>query len=179
MCNYSFAQEFSNYGNIFTVRHRDTSNIEKFMERTGVLIENEYLFLGQVVVKIYLVTTTDTKTKLTKKAVKFAYKNDSEEYHNLGNNTALIDEDELPDLIEAVKSVSNKYIKSNSHNDQTVVTYKSRCGLEFGCFFDGKGWYPTLWLNRYDSSSIVLVKKHHLPEILSLLEKAQSMINEK
>jgi hypothetical protein len=153
---------------------QELSNADKFSAKAGTLIQKEFVEIGMVgKAKIKVIYYTDLISNETVSAVRFEY----EVASTYGSDTkiASLDGDEIDGLIKSIKLIQEKVFASTPTN-YTEVTYKSRGGFEAGCYWSKNDWVTYLKLEKFDGKSYVFLKKEDFATMLSLLEKAKSML---
>ncbi|NEN25231.1 hypothetical protein G3O08_17175 [Cryomorpha ignava] len=106
-------------------------------------------------------------------SVRFKY--DVASTYDTDTKIASLDTDEIDGLIKSLKIMQEKVFTSTPEN-YTKVTYKSRGGFEAGCYWGKNEWSTYLKLEKYDGKSYVFLKQEDFPKLLSLLEKAKTML---
>ncbi len=169
----SFSILFLNIGYGQT-KAKELSNAEKFSAKAGTLIKKEFLDVGTIKkAKIQVIHYTDMISNEKVSSVRFEYEVASS--YSSDTKIAELDSDEIEGLIKSIKMMQEKVFSSTPTN-YTEVTYRSRGGFEAGCFWSKGDWSTYLKLEKYDGKSYVFLKKSDFPELLTLLEKAKSML---
>jgi len=153
---------------------REISNAEKFSDKSGTLIQKEFIDVGDLKrCKIQIAKFTDLISNQKTSAVRFEYAYISS--YSSDTKLALLDADEIDGLIKSLKLIQEKIIPTSSTN-YTEVSFRSRSGFEAGCFSKKDSWSIYLKLERYDSKSYVFLDKEDLPKLLQLLENSKSKL---
>lgn len=161
------------YGQIET-KSKEVSNAEKFSDKSGTLIQKEFLDVGDLKkCKIQLAKFEDLISNQKTSAVRFEY--DYVSSYSSDTKLALLDADEIDGLIKSLKLIQEKIIPVSATN-YTEVSYRSRSGFEAGCFSKKDSWNIYLKLERFDSKSYIFLDKDDLPKLLNLLETAKSKL---
>ncbi|GAB5526504.1 MAG: hypothetical protein Roseis2KO_43760 [Roseivirga sp.] len=71
--------------------------------------------------------------------------------------------------------MQNKVLRSVPSNYEEV-SFNSRTGFETGCFWSNHKWTAYIQLKENDSDSMIYLKESDLTELISLLDKAQSLV---
>jgi hypothetical protein len=155
-------------------KEQELSNADKFSAKAGTLIQKEFLDIGTVnKAKIKVIHYKDLISYETVSAVRFEYEVASS--YSTDTKIASLDADEIDGLIKSIKLMQEKVFLSTPTN-YTEVTYKSRGGFEAGCYLSKGDWATYLKLEKFDGKSYVFLKKDDFPTLLSLLEKAKTML---
>lgn len=155
-------------------KEQELSNADKFSAKAGTLIQKEFLDVGTVnKAKIKVIHYKDLISNETVSSVRFEYEVASS--YSMDTKIASLDTDEIDGLIKSIKLMQEKVFVSTPTN-YTEVTYKSRGGFEAGCYWSKGDWATYLKLEKFDSKSYVFLKKDDFPTLLSLLEKAKTML---
>ncbi len=157
-----------------TSKEKELSNAEKFSSKAGTLIQKEFLDVGTIKkAEIKVIHYTDLISSETVSAVRFEYEVASS--YSSDTKIASLDADEIDGLIKSIRMMQEKVFVLTPAN-YTEVTYKSRGGFEAGCYWSKGDWATYLKLEKYDGKSYVFLKKSDFPELLTLLEKAKTML---
>lgn len=170
----SFAQTQSQASQAQTAK--ESSNAEQFSERSGSLIETQFIEIGTVrKCHIQVVYFTDLTSNTKQSAVRF--ENEYVGRYNSDTKVAILDADEIDGLIKSIRLLQNK-ITAAIPNDYTEIAFKSRSGFSAGCFSDKKNssWSSFMKLEKFDSDSYIWMNSDDLPQLLSLLEQAQAKL---
>lgn len=155
-------------------KEKELSNAEKFSSKSGTLIEKEFLDVGTLKkAEIKVIHYTDLISNESVSALRFEYEVASS--YSSDTKVASLDADEIDGLIKSIKMMQEKVFTSSPTN-YTEVTYKSRGGFEAGCYWSKGDWATYLKLEKYDGKSYVFLKKDDFPELLTLLEKAKTLM---
>ncbi|APY12145.1 hypothetical protein BWZ22_13325 [Seonamhaeicola sp. S2-3] len=155
-------------------KEKELSNAEKFSSKSGTLIEKEFLDVGTLKkAEIKVIHYTDLISNESVSALRFEYEVASS--YSSDTKVASLDADEIDGLIKSIKMMQEKVFTSSPTN-YTEVTYKSRGGFEAGCYWSKGDWGTYLKLEKYDGKSYVFLKKDDFPELLTLLEKAKTLM---
>ncbi len=164
--NFSYGQSDS--------KSKEISNAEKFSEKSGTLIQREFIDIGDLKkCKIQVAKFTDLLNNLKRSAVRFEY----DYVSSYANDTklALLDFDELDGLIKSIKIIQAKTAQTSTKN-YNKISYKSRSGFEAGCFSKNDNWSIYLKLERFESKSYIFLDKEDLPKLLGFLEDAKEQL---
>lgn len=152
----------------------ERSNIEKFSNRSGVLIQKEFEDIGSIKkCQVQIAVFTDLISNQVTKGVRFEY-----EYKNSytsDTKLALLDEDEISSFITSLTLIKEKVLPSSPTN-YTEVSYKSRSGFEGGCFKSKNSWSIYIKLEKYDSNSYVFMDQQDIDTLLDLMKLAKSKL---
>lgn len=161
------------YGQTVT-KEKELSNAEKFSSKSGTLIEKEFVDVGTLKkAEIKVIHYTDLISSESVSALRFEYEVAGS--YSSDTKIASLDADEIDGLIKSIKMMQEKVFTSTPTN-YTEVTYKSRGGFEAGCYWSKGDWSTYLKLEKYDGKSYIFLKKDDFPELLSLLEKAKTLM---
>lgn len=150
------------------------SNAEKFSEKSGTLIQRQFIDVGKIgETSIQVAVFTDLISGTKTSAVRF----EKEAYSSYSSDTkvALLDADELDGLIKSLKIIQEKVFPTTPA-DYTEVNFASRSGFSAGCFYSKNKWSSYMKLEKYDSKSYEWLNAEDIPKLLSLLEQAKSKI---
>ncbi|MCO4291866.1 hypothetical protein NF867_03200 [Solitalea sp. MAHUQ-68] len=166
---------------------KEQSKADKFSERSGSLISNEFIDLGNIggsgllggSAKAQVVILTDLLKNEKLLALRFE-KYTSKSYGGGTTSIATIDTDELSGLITSINYINEKIINTTPGN-YTEVKYYSRDGFSAGCYYtsEKKDWVFFLKLEKYDSDSYVWLKQKDIPSLLEILNKAKTTMDAK
>ncbi|MGK0390553.1 MAG: hypothetical protein ACI94Y_003307 [Maribacter sp.] len=156
-------------------KEKELSNAEKFSSKAGTLIQKEFIDVGMVKdAEISVIYYTDLISSESVSSVKFEMNVKSS--YSTDTKVASLDADEIDGLIKSIKVMQEKVFTSTPSN-YTEVIYKSRAGFQAGCYWSKKDkWETYLKLEKYDSKSYAFLNTDDFPELLSLLEKAKTML---
>ena len=150
---------------------KEVSNAEKFSERAGTLIQNEFLDIGEIKkCKIQVSRYTDLISDQKSSAVRFEI-----EYSSTGSKAALLDIDEIEGLMKSIKIIQNKIFPTVATN-YTEINFKCRSGFQAGCYSKKDSWSSFLKLVRFDSNSYVFMDKEDLTKLYDILEQAKAKL---
>ena len=149
------------------VNEQETSNAEKFSERSGSLIRKEFIIIGDLKkCELKVIHFTDLVSNQKTRALKFEYEYKSS--HSSDTKAAILDADEVDGLIKSIKIIQEKIFPSTPAN-YTEVSFRSRSGFDAGCFSKKDSWSAYMKLERFDSNSYVFMEKEDLAKLLVLL----------
>ena len=156
------------------LKEQETSNAEKFSERSGLLIQKEFIEVGVLKkCELKVIHYTDLMSTQQTSGLKFEYEYKSS--YTSDTKAAVLDADEIEGLIKSIKLIQEKIYPSTPPN-YTEVSFRSRSGFEAGCF-SGKGsWSAYMKLEKFDSNSFVFMDKEDLIKLLTLLEQAKTLL---
>ncbi len=161
------------YGQTNT-KQKELSHAEKFSSKAGTLIQKVFLDVGTIKkAEIKVIHYTDLVSSRTVSSLTFEH--EVANSYSTDTKVASLDADEIDGLIKSIKMMQEKVFTSTPTN-YTEVSYRSRGGFEAGCYWSKKDWQTYLKLEKYDSKSYVFLKKDDFPELLSLLQKAKTML---
>jgi len=161
------------YGQTDT-KEKELSNAEKFSSKSGTLIEKEFVDVGTLKkAEIKVIHYTDLISNESVSALRFEYEVAGS--YSSDTKIASLDADEIDGLIKSIKMMQESVFTSTP-TYYTEVTYKSRSGFEAGCYWSKGDWSTYLKLEKYDGKSYVFLKKDDFPELLTLLEKAKTLM---
>ena len=153
---------------------QETSNAEKFSERSGSLIQKEFIEVGQLKkCELKVIHYTDLISTQNTSALKFEYEYKSS--YTADTKAAVLDADEIDGLIKSIKLIQEKIYPSTPLN-YTEVSFRSRSGFEAGCFSSKNSWSAYIKLEKFDSNSYVFIDKEDLIKLLTLLEQAKLIL---
>lgn len=155
-------------------KSKEVSNAEKFSDKSGTLIQKEFLDVGDLKkCKIQIAKYEDLISSQKTNAVRFEF--DYVSSYSSDTKLALLDTDEIDGLIKSLKLIQEKVLPVPATN-YTEVSYRSRSGFEAGCFSKKDSWSIYLKLERFDSKSYIFLDKDDLPKLLTLLESAKAKL---
>lgn len=153
----------------------ETTKSEKFSQRSGTLLQKEFIDLGTVAgTQVKILNIKDLNNNESNSSVRFekvSYGTYTDTFINA------IDKDELDGLIISIKNLLNNVLKTTP-TTYTEVMYSSRGGLSLGSFFEVKKskWTSFIKIEKYSSKSMGSLKEEDLQNLLNLLEQAKSTI---
>lgn len=157
-----------------TPETNDLSQAEKFSSKAGTLIQREFIDVGRISkAEVKIIRYTDLISSESVSSVRFELEVASS--YSKDTKIAALDSDEIDGLIKSIITMKDKVFPSTPEN-YTEVSFRSRGGFEAGCFWSKGDWSTYLKLDRYDSKSYVFLKRDNFPELLTLLDKAKSML---
>lgn len=156
------------------VKEQETSNAEKFSERSGSLIQKEFIDIGDIKkCELKVLHYTDLNSNQKTSALKFEYEYKSS--YSSDTKAAVLDADEIDGLVKSIKIIQDKIFPSTPAN-YTEVSFRSRSGFEAGCYSKKDSWSAYMKLEKFDSNSYVFMDKEDLSKLLTLLEQAKSKL---
>lgn len=156
------------------VKEQETSNAEKFSERSGSLIKKEFIDIGELKkCELKVIHYSDLMTNQKTSALKFEYEYKSS--YSSDTKAAVLDADEIDGLIKSIKIIQEKIFPLTPEN-YSEVSFRSRSGFEAGCFSKKDSWSTYMKLEKFDSNSYVFMDKDDLAKLLTLLEQAKSKL---
>src|SRR6266404_1791342 len=129
---------------------RDKSNIEKFTEKSGGLLEKTYLSIGSVGgVKVEVLVLTDLMVNSKITGVRFEMEKVTS--YSTSTKVAFLDQDEIDGLAKSLGILKAKVFQSK-RDTYTEINFRSRSGFEAGAFYDtDKGkWATFMKLERFE-----------------------------
>ena len=136
------------------------SKAEKFADSSGVLVQKEYIRVGNILdCVIQVVHYTDMINGAKVSALRFA--------DALGK-VAILDEDEIDALAVSMKIIREKVLDSAPAH-YTEAVFRSRGGFEAGAYYDRGIWKTYLKLRLHDSGSYTFMKKGDFDIFLKIL----------
>lgn len=156
------------------VKEQETSNAEKFSERSGSLIQKEFIDIGDIKkCELKVIHYTDLVSNQKASALKFEYVHKSS--YSSDTKAAVLDADEIDGLIKSIRIIQERIFPSTP-TDYTEVSFRSRSGFEAGCYSKQDKWFAYMKLERFDSNSYVFIEKEDLTRLLALLEQAKEKL---
>lgn len=156
------------------VKEQETSNAEKFSERSGSLIQKEFITIGTLKkCEIQVAKFTDLISGQKSSAVRFEYEYKSS--YSTDTKLALLDQDEIEGLIKSIKIMQEKILPTVAGN-YTEVNFSSRSGFSAGCFSKKDSWTTFMKLEKYDSNSYIFMDKEDLNSLLGILDQAKAKL---
>lgn len=151
------------------------SNAEKFSAKTGTLIQKEYIEIGELMeVEIQVLKVDDLLSSDSIQSVRLKYT--ATDKYSKSSKIAVLDSDEVSDLLKALDYLLNEIVGSSVEN-YTEIIFQSRGGFETGCFYSKGSWSYYIKLVKSDSKSYVFMEKANLLELKALMEEAFTVIN--
>lgn len=153
---------------------QEQSNIEKFSERSGTLIERKYIDVGTIKdCKIQVMLISDMMTNAKTSGVRFEM--EKADRYTSSTKIAFLDKDEVDGLIKSL-SILKSNVLTSQRDSYTEVEFTSRSGFSAGAFYaDGK-WSAFMKLKKYDSDSYVFIKPEDLDALAGLLQQAKPQL---
>ncbi len=155
---------------------KDKSKADLFSEKAGSLFQTETSKVGSLKkldIKTIVITDLVSNDKIT------AIRLETLHYSSLGSDTKVgtFDKDEIDAVLKSLGIIKAK-MEVISTFDYTEIQYRSRGGLEVGCFTSGKKneWNLYLKLERYDSNSFVFLDKKDIDDLTDLLQQAKTKL---
>lgn len=165
---------FSAFAQQVKTKEQEKSNAEKFSERSGSLIQKEFIPIGDIKkCELKVIYYKDLISNQKTSALKFEY--DYKSSYSSDTKVAVLDADEIDGLIKSIKIIQEKILPSTAVN-YTEVSFRSRSDFEAGCYSKKDSWSAYMKLEKYDSNSYVFMDKEDLIKLLALLEKAKSQL---
>lgn len=162
---------FSTYAQQPKTKVQETSNAEKFSERSGSLIQKEIIDIGDIKkCELKVIFYKDLISNQKTSALKFEYEFKSS--YSSDTKAAILDTDEIDGLIKSIKIIQEKIFPTTAVN-YTEVSFRSRGEFEAGCFSKKDSWAAYMKLEKFDSNSYVFMEKEDLIKLLDLLGKAK------
>lgn len=169
MATMTFAQQAAK-----KEQDKEISNAEKFSERSGTLIQKEFVDIGDIKkCKIQISKYTDLISGQKSSAVRFELEYQSS--YSSDTKVAILDADEIEGLMKSIKIIQDKVFPTNATN-YTEVNFRSRSGFQAGCFSKKDSWSTFMKLEKFDSNSYVFMDKEDLTKLYSLLEQAKAKL---
>jgi hypothetical protein len=195
----SQASEAQN-GEAATKNKPTISNLERFSQRSGTLIQRKFILLGKYEweeryqkIAVNALIVTDLMDSSTSKGIHFqnpfakflGFGLDSSiskgihfQYMNPPDGgAAFIDMDELDGLMKSLHLLETT-VFSTKKSDYTEIIFQSRGGFEAGCYYSieaGK-WVTYLQLQRYNKNSIIYLTPSDFTTLYKWLEKAKTVL---
>jgi hypothetical protein len=156
------------------IKDQETSNAEKFSERSGLLIQKEFINIGDIKkCELKVIHYTDLVSNQKTSALKFEYEYKSS--YSSDTKAAVLDADEIDGLIKSIKMIQEKTFPSTPAN-YMEVSFRSRSGFEAGCYSRKDSWAAYVKLEKFDSNSFVFIDKEDFIKLLMLLEQAKGKL---
>lgn len=152
-------------------KEQEKSNAEIFSERSGSLVQREFIDVGSLKkCEIQVAKFTDLISGQKSSAIRFEY--DYKGSYSSDTKVAMLDEDEIDGLMKSIRIIQEKILPTIAEN-YTEVNFRSRSGFTAGCFSKKDSWTTFMKLERFDSNSYVFMDKDDLSQLLSLLQQAK------
>lgn len=151
------------------------SNAEKFSDKSGILLQKEFIDLGNVgnlgKCKIQVAIFTDLISKNSVKAVRLEY------YYPGDDNAkiALIDADEVDGALKSIKMLKESTFTTQPEN-YTEVYFTSRSGFCVGAFYANKKWTTFMEIKRGGYHSYVSIKEDDFTNLYALFQQAKAKL---
>jgi len=152
------------------------SNAEIFESKPGALIETQFIEVGFVdLIELRVMKIKDINSGTAKSALRFEYQTSNQIISH--TKLAVVDEDELEGLMDALNTLIFKAFKSEKKY-YTEITFQSRSGFVAGGYYmvDKKKWMSYIQLNKSDSKSTVTLSIDEFENFLNLLKQAKEII---
>ncbi len=115
------------------IGQKTLSKAEEYYTRSGKIIETQFHTLGTIRnVNIKMLQIFDHAEHVELRAIKLDMQTEGQFSRY---RAAIIDKDEVDDLLTALKLMRDK-IYPTTRNTYTEVSYNSRSGFEVGCYFE-------------------------------------------
>ena len=155
-------------------KDNEQSKAELFSEKTGTLIQKEFVDIGTLKkCKIQVVHFTDLITNTEQSAIKFEYELASGT--STETKSTFLDADELDGLMKSVKIIQEK-INSKKTTNYTEIYFRSRGGFETGCIQNEGVWTIYLILQKLDGERYIWITIADLPMLYTFLEQAKEKL---
>lgn len=143
------------------------SNAQRLDDSAGTLFQKQYIHMGHILnCSLDLIHFTDLISGTRFSALKFS---------GTDGRVAVLDSDEVVGLTVAMHLINEKVLATHPAN-YTETRYRSRCGLEAGCFTEKGGWTTYLWLRQHDAAAFVRMKKSDFDVFLEILDKVKAKL---
>ena len=166
-----------------TAKKDGVTNIERFSERSGTLIQREFIDVGSIAssgflgsayrCEVQLFITTDLINKITSKGVRFEY------HYSGGKDTRLgyLDADEIDETMKAIKIIQTEILNKKVDN-YTEVFFSSRGGFSFGCNSKMQKWeiYMDLNSNRRSTETLVRLTDSEVEKLYLYLQQIKNKL---
>jgi hypothetical protein len=159
-----------------TETEKSSSRAEIFSERSGTLLQKQYINIGdmksatiQVALFTDLISNQKTSAVRFEKEYKATYSSTSD------TKIALLDQDEIDGLIKSLHIMQDKVYKT-APTDYTEVNFRSRSGFAAGCYFSKGKWSAYMKLEKFDSNSYVWFDMDETQSFIDLLTQAKAKL---
>lgn len=152
---------------------------EEFSRKAGSIIEKDFkTFVTFKKIDIQIVTYRDYKAGDSAVFVRLEYYYKSSNTYLNENKAAVIEKEELPDLIKAANEMEARFFK-NVYNNYIEFEYKCDSGLMIGAFVDTANSNVMRRFVKLESSSnsSVFFTGPEFREFIGYLEKINNTIN--
>jgi len=151
----------------------ETTKSEKFSQRSGTLLQKDFIDLGNVAgTEVKVLKIKDLNNNESNSSVRFE-KQGSGSYSD--TYISAIDKDEVDGLLISIKNLIDNVLKTTPIT-YTEVTYSSRGGFSLGSYFEEKKskWTSFLKVEKHSSKSMGILSESDLQNLLVLLEQAKT-----
>ena len=152
-------------------RPEPATKIEQFSERSGRLIQKEFIDIGVVkTVDVQVLRLTDLIDGTTTSGVRLSYTASNDV------KTAFLDADEVDGLIKSIAALKNAFTTQKA--TYTEIVFVSRGGFRAGAYFSpaGSKWTTFIRLERFDTRSSVFMATEDFDKLASLLETGKAQL---
>ena len=152
----------------------ELSCIEKFSSLTGVVIEKEYIELGNIdVVDVRFMKVRNLSAKDSLAALRLEYQFENQVITK--TIIAYIDADEFKATKNAIRTIIT--ILPSKKIDNSEVSFRTRSGVIFGCYYspEQKKWATYIQLDFTNSKSTVFISKIELAHFINIIEDAEKL----
>ena len=165
---------FSISANGQITKEKELSKTEEFSGQSGTLIQKTFVDIGKIKeVKIQIVILNNLINQESISGIRFSKTHKSS--YSSDEKVAFLDPDEIDGLIKSINILKYKIFNSNPNN-YSEVSFKSRGGVDAGCYYSKGKWETYLKLEKYDSDSYAFLNQNDFSTLLSILVKAQSKL---
>lgn len=152
-------------------KKENVSNAELFSSQAGILIEKEFIDIGNVgKTEVQILKITDMISGKSIRSLRI-----KQEVYSSDTKIAHLDSDEIDGLIKSMNVIKESVFGIIAEN-YTEITFRSRSGFEAGCFWSKNDWKTYMQIEEYDRKSMVWLKRDDFNDFLGLLELAKTKI---
>jgi hypothetical protein len=155
---------------------KELSDLQKLAVSTGIIIKKEYQPVGKLDkdVTLQVLTITDLLAKVSTKGLRIEYLMRTS--YSSGTYIAYIDKKECESMIKSLDIIRTE-ILPKTPNVYTETYYKTKEGVEIGCFLSDKGkWKAYLKVERIGEDYLNFLEMKDLGEFKTLIETAYQLM---
>ena len=162
-------------------KDKDQAKAEIFFSRKGSIIEKTNTVIGKLETGSFI--SLPTPMEVLK--IRDLLNNDSIYCVRLtarsgsgtsaSSATGYIDADELPNVLNFLKMIDEKYLRSSPPINEVEVQYECLSGFKLGCFNTKNKWQIYLQPKRYESEMIIM-DKSAISNVFTVFQNASDFI---
>ncbi len=168
-CCLAFSQEKQ------SPEQESTSKTIEFMRKDGTLLQREFYPLGKVIgVDCEVLVITDLISKKKIGCLRLT----TESSYNSDTYIGTLDYDEIAACMKSINYISENLLDVVP-TTYTEVEYKTRDKVMIGAYSKNGKWSAYVQTKSYTTRSIAFLAANDLQQLVSIMEQAKSLIEEK